>query len=71
MRGHNICFHGEIKKITFELSLTPPLVWSFAVVAKPLHRLVSLCCDNLQIGKTSYFPEFSTLLPPGHWLGLV
>ena len=28
MRGHNICFHGEIRKIIFELSSIPPLIWS-------------------------------------------
>ena len=24
MRGHNICFHSEIRKIIFELSSIPP-----------------------------------------------
>ena len=28
MRGHNICFYGEIRKIIFELSSVPPLIWS-------------------------------------------
>ena len=31
MRGHNICFHSEIRKIIFELSLIPLLIWSSAV----------------------------------------
>ena len=31
MRGHNICFHCEIRKIIFKLSLIPPLIWSSAV----------------------------------------
>ena len=28
MRGHNICFCREIRKIIFELSLIPTLIWS-------------------------------------------
>ena len=28
MRGHNICFHSEIRKIIFELSSILPLIWS-------------------------------------------
>ena len=28
MSGHNICFHREIRKIIFELSSLPPLIWS-------------------------------------------
>ena len=28
MRGHNICFHLEIRKINFELSCVPLLIWS-------------------------------------------
>ena len=28
MRGHNMCFHWEIRKITFELSSVLPLIWS-------------------------------------------
>ena len=28
MRGHNICFCGEIRKIVFELSSLPPLIWN-------------------------------------------
>ena len=28
MIGHKICFYGEIRKIIFELSLLPLLIWS-------------------------------------------
>ena len=28
MRGHNIYFHGEIRKIIFELSSITSLIWS-------------------------------------------
>ena len=28
MRGHNICFHSEIRKNVFELSSVPSLIWS-------------------------------------------
>ena len=28
MRGHNICFLRDIRKIIFELSSIPPLIWS-------------------------------------------
>ena len=31
MRGHNICFCLEIRKIIFELSSLPPLIWSSAL----------------------------------------
>ena len=30
MRGHNICFCGEIRKIIFQLSSILPLIWSSA-----------------------------------------
>ena len=28
MRSYNICFHGEIRKIIFELSSISALIWS-------------------------------------------
>ena len=28
MRGHNICFHLEMREIIFELSSIPPLIWN-------------------------------------------
>ena len=28
MRGHNICFHQEIRKIIFDLFSIPCLIWS-------------------------------------------
>ena len=28
MRGYNVCFHSEIRKIIFYSSLIPPLIWS-------------------------------------------
>ena len=28
MRGHKICFHCDIRKINFELSSIPLLIWS-------------------------------------------
>ena len=31
MRGQNICFNGEIRKIIFELSSIPPLIWSSVI----------------------------------------
>ena len=31
MRGHNICFCGEIK-IIFKLSLVPPYIWRLCIV---------------------------------------
>ena len=38
MRGHNICFHREIRKIVFQLSSIPPLIWSSGIL-KPLTLL--------------------------------
>ena len=32
MRGHNICFCGEIRKIIFELSLIHTLIWRSGVI---------------------------------------
>ena len=32
MRGHNICFHGEIRKIVFELSSVLPCIWSSVLI---------------------------------------
>ena len=32
MRGHTICFHREVIKITFELSSVPLLILSSAVI---------------------------------------
>ena len=32
MRGHNICFHLEIRKIIFELSSILLLIWSLDYV---------------------------------------
>ena len=39
MRGHNICFPLEIRKIIFELSSIPPLIWSsaFSRVLRSIH----------------------------------
>ena len=34
MRGHNIGFYWEIRKIIFELSLIPPLIWSSAFICQ-------------------------------------
>ena len=31
MRGHIICFHLEVRKIIFELSSIPPLIWNSGV----------------------------------------
>ena len=33
MRGHNICFHREIRKIIFELSSIPPLICSSDIIS--------------------------------------
>ena len=42
MRGHNIYFDGEIRKIIFELSLIAPLIWSSEILTfKILHVLLS------------------------------
>ena len=41
MRGHNICFHWEIRKIIFELSSMPPLVWSSVYTISFLQAFVS------------------------------
>ena len=38
MRCHNICFHGEIRKITFELSSVPGLFLSFALYDRERER---------------------------------
>ena len=37
MSGDNICFHGEIRKIIFELSLITPLIWSSALSSDATH----------------------------------
>ena len=34
MSGHNIHFQSEIRKIIFELSSIPPLIWSFDICRK-------------------------------------
>ena len=31
MRGHNVCFHCEMRKIRCELSLSALLLWSFGI----------------------------------------
>ena len=35
MRGHNICFYSEIRKIIFELSSVPHLIWTSVKVKTP------------------------------------
>ena len=40
MRGHNICFHWEIRKNIFALSLIPPLIWS---------SFLRVLCNYMQI----------------------
>ena len=60
MRGHNICFYWEIRKIIFELSLIPSLIWSFVLVqsnivnvenSKKLHGNGDNCIENCNFGK--------------------
>ena len=31
MRGHNVCFCQEIRKIFFELSSIPPFIWNSGI----------------------------------------
>ena len=40
MRGHNICFFWEIRKIIFELSAILPLNWSSSCSAKTVHMIM-------------------------------
>ena len=54
MRGYNICFHLEGRKIIFELSLLPLLIWHFENVTDCWKCLQILCnfvnsskCDEL------------------------
>ena len=35
MRGHNVGFHREIRKIILELSSVPPLIWSCGIFSSP------------------------------------
>ena len=38
MRGHNICFRWEVRKVIFELSSIPPFIWSFVTyTARRMH----------------------------------
>ena len=42
MRGHNLCFCLEIRKITFELSSVPPLIWSSDVSSGMFQALLRM-----------------------------
>ena len=43
MRCHKICFHCDIRKIIFELSSIPPLIWSSGPgCSKPMTSLVNV-----------------------------
>ena len=56
MRGHNICFPSEIRKLIFELSSIPPLILSSVKIAELAKRVdpddaahnkqphLNLCC---------------------------
>ena len=42
MSGHNICFRREIRKIIFELSKIPPLIWSSSLSRNSARFLITL-----------------------------
>ena len=42
MRGHDICFHREIRKNIFELSSKPPVIWGSGLGVFPEEGILSL-----------------------------
>ena len=72
MRGHNICFHLEIRKIIFELSLIPLLIWSSAL---HLYISVPFCLVWIVVntvawgyGTTQALPFMTVILLMSLWL---
>ena len=48
MRGHNVCFHREIRKIIFKLSSIPPPIWSSGTwTIFLLVKLLTISCESL------------------------
>ena len=63
MRGHNICFHPEIRKIIFELSSISPLIWSSAVWGDLSKRCSCKLVNSVDPDQTAHLQQLD--LGPG------
>ena len=59
MRGQNICFHGEIRKIIFEFPSIPPIIWS------PDKLLKNMDVIQILMRMAAYFVESSLVFHNG------
>ena len=65
MRGHNIHFHGEIRKIIYELSSVSPLTWNSAQHCEEfLYNAVVLPTDTDGVENSAYLDQEKCLLSP-------